>query len=430
MNKHIRPSKHIYAGGMKKYTVLIIRILLNFSPAMHRTMSLKPFSIFFLVLSLVSPVLAQEADSLESVLDTAKNDQKVKALNELFRAYLRTDPVKAVGFTREAMSLATEIGDKKGLAASYNNLGIAYRNQGALDKALEYYINSLKIYESLENKEGIATTKNNISNIYSIKKDYGQAMKYLEESYNLFLEMDDQKRIIGSMNNLGNLYSEIQLYEKAMKFFSQASQISEKQGVKFADPLNNIGNIYFRQNNFQRAVENYEKALVIERENNNRIGILNVLTNLGITYAKAKQPKPAEKYLEEALSICSEVQAYSFLPSIYKAVAENHATQNQWKEAYEAQIKYDEAREKIYGEESSRNIAQMEMIIDFQDKEKEYDLLKQQDEIKTLELRNSRLFIVLFILFGLIVLGSFNFYYMNKKRIIKKKTDPSSAVET
>ncbi len=44
--------------------------------------------------------------------------------------------------TREAMNLANEIGDKKGLAASYNNLGIAYRNQGALDKALEYYINS------------------------------------------------------------------------------------------------------------------------------------------------------------------------------------------------------------------------------------------------------------------------------------------------
>lgn len=396
---------------------------------MHLIMPLKLISVFFLALTLALPVLSQKADSIEKVLDTAKNDQKVKALNELFRAYLRTDPVKAVGFTREAMNLATEIGDKKGLAASYNNLGIAYRNQGALDKALEYYINSLKIYESLENKEGIATTKNNISNIYSIKKDYGQAMKYLEESYNLFLELDDQSRIVGSMNNLGNLYSEIQLYEKAMKFFQQASQISEKQGIKFADPLNNIGNIHFKQNNFQRAVESYEKALAIERENNNRIGILNVLTNLGITYAKARQPKPADKYLEEALAICSEAQAYSFLPSIYKAVAENHSTQNNWKEAYEAQVKYDEAREKIYGEESSRNIAQMEMIIDFQDKEKEYDLLKQQDEIKTLELRNSRLFIVLFILTGLVILGGFNFYYMNKRRVIKKK-DTSSAVET
>lgn len=393
-------------------------------------MSLKPIALFFSLLLLASYVSAQKTDSLIAALDTAKNEQKVKTLNELFRALLRNDPVRAVAYTREAMNLANEIGDKKGLAASYNNLGIAYRNQGALDKALEYYINSLRIYEGLDNKEGIATTKNNISNIYSIKKDYGQAMKYLEESYNLFLELNDQNRIIGSMNNLGNLYSEIQLYEKAMKHFQQASQLAEKQGLRFADPFTNIGNIYFKQNNFKSAVENYEKALSMERENGNKLGILNVLTNLGITYAKAKQIAKAQKHLDEALVICGEAQAYSFLPSIYKAVAENYATDGKWKEAYEAQLKYDEAREKIYGEESSRNIAQMEMIMDFQDKEKEIDMYKQQSEINSLELRNRSLFIVLMVLGGLVVLGGFNFYYMNKRRAVKKKPDASAQPST
>jgi tetratricopeptide (TPR) repeat protein len=387
-------------------------------------MSQKYILTFLFVSLLISPALAQKTDSLVAVLDTVRNERKVKTLNELFRSYLRTDPVKAVAYTREALTLANEIGDKKGQAASLNNLGIAYRNQGALDKGLEYYINSLKIYEDLDNKDGIATTKNNISNIYAIKKDYGQAMKYLEESYNLLLELDDQKRIIGSMNNLGNLYSEIQLYDKAMKYFAQASELSDKQGVKFADPLTNIGNIYFKQNNFQKAVDSYEKALTIERNTDNKIGILNALTNLGIAYAKAKQPTQASKYLDEALALCRQVEAFSFLPSIYKSIAENYSTQGKWREAYESQVKYDEAREKIYGEESSRNIAQMEMIMDFQEKEKEFDMLKQKSEIDTLELRNSRLFIVLFILAGLVVLGGFNFYYMNKRRVLKKKTDP------
>lgn len=408
------------------YTVLFMRILSTFSLGIPHTMSLKPIAAFFLSISIIFNLSAQKTDSLISALDTAKNEGKVKTLNELFRALLRTDPVRAVSYTREAMNLANEIGDKKGLAASYNNLGIAYRNQGALDKALEYYINSLRIYEGLDNKEGIATTKNNISNIYSIKKDYGQAMKYLEESYNLFLELNDQNRIIGSMNNLGNLYSEIQLYEKAMRYFQQASQLSEKQGVKFADPLTNIGNIYFKQNNFQKAIEHYEKALALERNNNNKLGILNVLTNLGITYAKARQTKLAQKHLDEALAICAEIQAYSFLPAIYKAIAENYATDSKWKEAYDAQLRYDEAREKIYGEESSKNIAQMEMIMDFQEKEKEVDMLKQQSEINSLELRNRSLFIVLFVLGGLVVLGGFNFYYMNKRRVLRKKPDSAT----
>jgi tetratricopeptide (TPR) repeat protein len=363
--------------------------------------------------------LAQKTDSLQAVLDTAKDDRKVKTLNELFRANLNSDPVKALGYTREALNLATEIDDKRGMAASYNNLGIIYRNQGGLDKALDYYLTSLRIYESLNNKEGIATTKNNIANLYAVKKDYTEAMKYLEESYTLFLELKDESKIVGSLNNLGNLNIDIQQYDKALRYFKDASDLSAKLGSKFADPLNNIGNIYYRQGNYQLAVEYYEKALAIERENDNKLGVLNVVTNLGITYAKAKQPKPAKQYLDEASTLCTQLQAFSFLPAIYKAMAANEANQNNWKEAYELQMKYDESRERVYGEESSRNIAQMEMVIDFQDKEKEYDILRKQSEIDRLELHNSRLFILLIIIAVFSIIGGLNFYYINKKKSLK-----------
>ena len=379
----------------------------------------KTLAAVFVGILLTNVCLAQKIDSLNSVLDTATADRKVKTLNELFRANLNSDPIKALGYTREALNLATEIDDKKGMAASYNNLGIIYRNQGGLDKALDYYLTSLRIYEGLNNKEGIATTKNNIANLYAVKRDYAEAMKYLEESYNLFLELKDETKIVGSLNNLGNLNLDIQLFDKALNYFVDASELSAKLGTKFPDPLNNIGNIYYRQGNYQRAVEYYIRALSMERENNNKLGILNVVTNLGITYTKAKQPKPAKQYLDEASMLCNELQAYSFLPAIYKAMAANEANQTNWKSAYELQMKYDEARERIYGEESSRNIAQMEMVIDFQDKEKEYDMLRKQSEIDRLELHNSRLFILLVIIGVLGVIGGFNFYYINKKKSLK-----------
>lgn len=371
----------------------------------------------------LSTVLLGQGMDLVAALDTAKGDKKVKVLNELFRANLLTDPTKALAYAHEALALATEIGDKKGIAASLNNHGVAYRNQGALDKALEYYIRSLKLYEELDNKEGIATTKNNISNIYSIKRDYGNAMHYLEESHQLFKNLGDSIRIIGSMNNLGNLHNDIQLYEKAMKYYLEAYALSEKAGKKFADPLDNIGNIFFKQGNFQRAVEYYEKALEIERADNNKLGILNIVTNLGITYTKAKQPKKAESYFAEALNLSQELQSFTNLPTIYKAMAENYANQGKMKEAYETQLKYEEIREKIYGEESSRNIAQMEMVLNFQEKERELDLLKKKDEIKSLELRNRNLFIVLIVLGLFVILGSYNLLYLSKKRVLRKKTE-------
>lgn len=374
-----------------------------------------------LILSLLVPAAAQ-TDSLLAVLDTAKNERKVKILNELFRANLASDPVKAIGYTREALTMATEINDQRGMAASYNNLGIAYKNQGALDKALEYYIRSLKIYETLDNKEGIATTKNNIATIYSIKGDLGQAMKYLEESYNQLVESKDESKLVGSMNNLGNLYSDLQLYDKASEYFQKAFQLSEKLGQPFADPMNNIGNVFFRQGNYQRAIEYYLKALEIEKKQNDRLGMLGTLTNIGIAYTKASQPKPGTQYLNEAHALANELQAYRVIPDILRNKAENQYRLGDVKAAYQTLIRYDSAREKIYGEESSKNIAQMEVALNLQEKEKEYEIMEKNLTIKTLELNNTRLFITLLVLLVLVVLASINFYYMGRRKKFMNKS--------
>lgn len=383
-------------------------------------MNIRILCSLLLIFSFLIPAAAQ-TDSLMAALDTAKNERKVKILNELFRANLASDPVKAIGYTREALSMATEINDQRGMAASYNNLGVAYKNQGALDKALEYYIRSLNIYETLDNKEGIATTKNNIATIYSIKGDFGQAMKYLEESYNQLVELKDESRLVGSLNNLGNLYIDLQLYEKASEYFQKAYQVSEKLGKPFADPMNNLGNVFFRQGNYQRAIEHYQKALEIEKKENDRLGILGTLTNIGIAYTKAKQPKPALLYLNEAQVLAKELQAYRYIPDILKNNAENQYQLGDVKIAYQTLIKYDSAREKVYGEESSRNIAQMEVALSLQEKEKEFEILEKNLVIKTLELNNTRLFITLLVMLVLIVLATINFYYMGRRKKFMNK---------
>ena len=94
---------------------------------------------------------AQErGDSLQTALKTAQGEQKVKTLNELFKVHVNTDPVKAMEYTREALALALDITDERGMAASYNNMGVAYRNQGAFDVALKNYLTSLQLYQKIK----------------------------------------------------------------------------------------------------------------------------------------------------------------------------------------------------------------------------------------------------------------------------------------
>ncbi len=369
--------------------------------------------LLFLLLSFGA--YANPADSLENALKTAKGDLKVKTLNELFRVYVNSDPVKAIGYTRAALTLATEIEDKKGMAASYNNLGVAYRSQGALDKSLEYYLISMRIYDNLKNQDGIATIKSNIATIYSMKKDYGQAMKYFEESYDHFTLLKDQPKIIVAMNNLGNLHSELQLYEQALKYFTQASQLSEKMGKLYSDPLNNIGNLYYKQGNYKQAIEYYERAMALAKKENNQMTVLNIMANMGEVFARQGQSSKAEHYLDSAAKLSKQLQAYVFEPSILKSLAFNYSKQGKMREAYESFVLYDQAKEKLNSEESTRKIAQMEMVLDLQEKEKEVERLKSQEEMTSLQLKNTRMIITLIILVAVAGFAVVNVYITKRK---------------
>ena len=61
---------------------------------------------------------------------------------------------------------------------------------------------------------------------------------------------------------------------------------------------------------------------------------------------------------------------------------------------------------------------------DFQEKEKEFDLLQQEGEITKLELHNSRLFIILIVVGAFLLIGGFNLAYLSKKKIIKNRKRP------
>jgi tetratricopeptide (TPR) repeat protein len=349
---------------------------------------------------------AQKVDSLETALISAKGEDRVKTLNELFKAHINTDPVKATEYTREALSLALEITDEKGMAASYNNLGVAYRSQGALDKSLENYLIALQIYQRIDNKDGIASCKNNIGNIYSIRKDPEQATKYLEESHRLFVEINDEGKIIRSLNNLGNLYNEQHQFEQALKYYEEAAQRSEKINLMNADPFINMGNANLKQGQYEKAMDYFQKALPIAEKENNQVSILSTLTSMGDACIKSARVADAQKYLTKALALCQELQAYVYEPTIYKSLGITYAMQNNMQKAYEAMVRYDQAREKVYSEESTRKIAQMEMALDIQEKEKELEVVKKDGELKTLELRQIQMIVALsFLAIVLVVMG-------------------------
>jgi len=147
---------------------------------------------------------------------------------------------------------------KKNISKCYISIGNVHYFQGSYDKAINYYLKSLTIFEELlnmanqnkninkirEQKQGISVCYNNIGNIYGdmgnsdkvypVKRDrwFYRAIEYYLKSLKIIKELGDKNGISKCYNNLGSTYKELKNYGTALNYFLKSLKIKEELGDK------------------------------------------------------------------------------------------------------------------------------------------------------------------------------------------------------
>ena len=108
----------------------------------------------------------------------ARSMRKTYELDEALRYYKKSVTIK----------LNTLGENHPDVAASYNNIGIVYRDKGELDKALEYYNKSLTIRLNTlgENHPRTADTLYNMGLLYKSQMKLNTASEYLNRALVIF----------------------------------------------------------------------------------------------------------------------------------------------------------------------------------------------------------------------------------------------------
>jgi tetratricopeptide (TPR) repeat protein len=121
-----------------------------------------------------------EIDSLKKLLAvTDDGPKRINLLEGLSYAYLSSYPDTSLKYALEGLQLAKDINHRKGEAICINALGNVYFHIGDNAKALEYYLEYLKIKEELKDWDNIAVAYYNISAVYTEQQDYPHALAYL-----------------------------------------------------------------------------------------------------------------------------------------------------------------------------------------------------------------------------------------------------------
>ncbi|TAE10877.1 MAG: tetratricopeptide repeat protein [Bacteroidetes bacterium] len=291
----------------------------SFAPLKYLYMA-RLFALFLLFLPFVafSQKPNPKIDSLEKVLKTAKDTNKVNTYMELARTLFASNPDKALKYAEVAQKEAGMIQYKKGEADALTAMSVISVQKGNTNMGFEYQNKALTIYKHINYKKGIGTGLNNLGRIYMEKNNYPIALEYFQKSLKIREEIKDEKGILSCLNNIGGTYTfqanenkeSKELYKKAREYYTRGLPIAKKTKNEAleASLLNNIGATYDEQEEYEKALRYYGMALAIYERTHNKFYLASSYHYIGNLYWKQKDFVKAKDYQLKSLQIAEEVK--------------------------------------------------------------------------------------------------------------------------
>ncbi len=342
---------------------------------------------FSFTLILVSCILlAQQAkiDSLQNILKTSKEDtNKVNTLNELCRQFItQSNNESAMHYADLALQSAENINFKKGIACSFNKIGLIYCLQGSYEKALNYHLKSLKIQEDIGNKFGTAESYNNIGNIYLSQGIFEKALEFYSKSLKINREIGNKILEAKNLNNMGIVYGYQRNSEKSLEYYMKALKIREEIGDKvgIAASYNNIGLYYSSIGNYEMALECYFKPLRISKEMGNKLQISTSQVNIGLAYKELGKYEESYNYLNESLILFKEIGYIEGVKEAYANLSDLYTKKGDCKQAFHYHILYSDLKDSLIKAQSSKQMAESAAKYDSEQKDKAIQLLNKDKE--------------------------------------------------
>ncbi len=334
---------------------------------------------------------------------------------------------RALANFQESHRIRMEMGDLRGVASAHNNMGNIHRKRGEFDKALENYQQSLEIYERLNIQEDVARSCQNIGITYKNQGDFEEALRYMLRSLTIQESLKNDHELARAHLNLGNFYALQGLYNKALDYYTSGLQIQKRTGDRhgMAKSYNNLGNIHYQQQNLDLALQFFGKALelqqslkywpglagtysnmgAIHREQGsfdlaNRMfeeslelcsqlgdqqGMVGSYNNLGTNYEKQAAHEQALKYYFKALNLAKEVGLQKSAQVAHQNLARTYTHLGQYKLALEQSNSANALKDKLFNEERSRQIAEMQEKYEAEKRARQIDVLEKDNELQQAE---------------------------------------------
>src|SRR5690606_17998154 len=96
--------------------------------------------------------------------------------------------------------------NRKLQAQIYEKAGEIFQDRNLYDNAIENYLESLRIYESLQDSTKIADVSNRIGNVYLINISLDNVIQFSSRARDIYLNTNNEKGVLSSSLTIGAAY--------------------------------------------------------------------------------------------------------------------------------------------------------------------------------------------------------------------------------
>ena len=400
------------------------------------------FSLFLIFLTQTKAQNNNGIDSVYSYLSSFENDSlRIRFLTKKAFQYNHINLKYAEDFADSAIRLSKNINNKYLLSLSYMNMGLVKKSTGNIESSLSYYDSALILAQKRNDTLALASIYNNIGNVHRLKGNNTLALEYFYSSIkfcgndslkiasklgnvaavyfdlnefaksievftasNKILENTNNSRyLINHYNGITACYIELQDYKKAQLFVNKSLEMSlinndfHNQSNAYA----NIGRIQILQKKYSQGINNYQKAITISKQLDNKLNILRIYIYLTDIFYTLNDFQNTIKYGELSEELAKEIFIAKTLKNSYHFLAKAYENSNNYQLAYKYLVLEKIMSDSLLNEQKAKQITELNTKYETEKKDHKIINLTQEQKLHKAENKNKT---YLIILLGLIII--------------------------
>lgn len=382
--------------------------------------------IHFHLLLFAFPTTIDNVPKLDSLLSTFESEEvsdsiRIKAALDLAWLYRNISPDNSYLYAKIAEDLSKNIQFDHYEIRAISFGGIAIRNKGEYQKAMNCFMRALDRSTAINSIEDEGYAHVNIASVNIYQGNFNEAIIHLELAELISQQLNDKRMLGYVLTNYGRVYHGTGLFKKAVDSFNEALELRKNEDDLYGQIVtySDMGTVYTETGNYQGALHYLQLALKLNEKNNEDADtMVGTLIDIARIYRRTKALDKATYYATKAAKISVEIGARHMALNAFMELKTIERIRGRYQKALEFDDLIESYKDSIFNEEIRLKLAEINVRYLVSQREKENEILKKDQEIN--EIIIERHTIISFGAFILIIVLAIFVYFLFQENRNKK----------